>query len=51
MGDDSYVYTQIYRYSERFRVKIKDQHIIVDLFYYELHYLFATKGVRFISGT
>ena len=32
MGDDGYVYTQIYRYSERFRVKIKDQHIIVDLF-------------------
>ena len=48
MGDDSYVYTQIYRYSERFRVKIKDQHIIV---YYELHCLFATKGVKFISGT
>ena len=47
MGNDSYVY----RHSERFRVKIKDQHIIVDLFYYELHCLFATKGVKFISGT
>lgn len=32
MGDDSYVYTQIYRYSEKFRVKIKDQRSYVDLF-------------------